>query len=258
MELGMRAPWREIRRNKMPALQACSFYHTMLLPDGQEMRGMWDLRPAVDAYLGHVDFRGRSVLEVGPASGYLSFHMESQGAQVTCVEPPMERLWDAVPLAGFDMQGWRREFSAAIEGVRNSFWYAHHALDSKVRVFETDAERLSPDLGSFDVGVFAAVLLHCKSPMSILQGCAPSVRNTIVVTELYDATLGDQPVCKLLPRSDIRQVDTWWALTPAFVVQALSVLGFDGARVFVHHQKREFDGAAVPMFTVVAERSTAR
>lgn len=248
------APWREIRRETAPAPQACLFYHSMRLPSGQDVRGMWDLRPGVDAYLGHFDFRDRSVLEVGPASGFLSWHMESQGAQVTGVEPPMMRLWDAVPLAGFDLHAWRQDFTAAIEGVRNAFWYMHHALGSRVRMVETDVERLSPEVGVFDVAVCAAVLLHCRSPFSVLEGCARAARHALVVTDLYDGALGDQPVCKLLPHRGIGQVDTWWALTPAFVVQALSVLGFDRTEVTLHHQKREADGAAVPMFTVVGTR----
>ena len=245
--------WREIHR-EAPAFEACNFYHSVGLPSHGLVRGQWDLRPTVDAYLGGFDFAGKSVLEVGPASGFLSFHMERAGAQVTAIEPPMARLWDIVPMPGFDVAAWREQFGASIEGVRNSFWYLHHPYRSTVRLLEADPERLPAEAGDFDVGLFAAVLLHCRSPISVLEGCARRVRDTLIVTDLYDATLGDLPVCHLLPRPHIPQVDTWWALSPAFVVNALALLGFPDAHVSTHHHKREVDGLQIPMFSVVASR----
>ncbi|SCX59355.1 O-methyltransferase [Variovorax sp. EL159] len=253
MSTATSSAWRQIQR-EAPAFEACTFYHSVGLPSQGLVRGYWDLRPTVDAYLGGFDFAGKSVLEVGPASGFLSFHMERAGAVVTAIEPPMERLWDVVPLPGFDMAAWREQFTRDIQGVRNSFWYLHHHYRSSVRLLEANPEHLSADAGDFDVGLFAAVLLHCRSPISILEGCARRVRSTVIVTDLYDATLGELPVCHLLPRPNIPQVDTWWALTPAFVVNALALMGFPHARVTTHHHKREVDGLQIPMFSVVANR----
>ena len=116
-----------------PQRQDCSFYHSFDLPEG-EIIGQWDLRQHADQYLGGVALNQRSVLEVGPASGFLSFHMENQGAQVTCVEPPLSYLWDAVPFADYDLEHWRQEFTAEIQKVRNSFWYVHHQKQSRVRL----------------------------------------------------------------------------------------------------------------------------
>jgi hypothetical protein len=57
-------------------LSACDFYHCVQLPDGSIVKGQWDLRERVDQYLGNVDFAGKRVIEIGPASGFLSMHME--------------------------------------------------------------------------------------------------------------------------------------------------------------------------------------
>jgi SAM-dependent methyltransferase len=245
--------WNDIRR-EAPPFETCNFYHSVALPSRGLVRGQWDLRPTVETYLGKFDFAGKSVLEVGPASGFLSFHMERAGAEVTAIEPPMTRLWDVVPMPDFDIAAWRREFSTAVEGVRNSFWYLHHLYRSTVRLVEANPEHLPAEVGNFDVGLFASVLLHCRSPISVLEGCARRVRHTIIVTDLYDASLGELPICHLLARPQVPQVDTWWALTPAFVVNALALLGFPDATVSTHHHKREVDGLPVPMFSVVANR----
>ena len=62
----------------------CYFYHTMELPGHGVIEGRdWDLRGRVDEYLGKVDFAGQRVLEIGPASGFLTFEMENRGAIIS-------------------------------------------------------------------------------------------------------------------------------------------------------------------------------
>ena len=54
---------------KVEDVADCYFYHTMELPGRGVIEGRdWDLRNRVDEYLGHVDFAGQRVLEIGPAS----------------------------------------------------------------------------------------------------------------------------------------------------------------------------------------------
>src|SRR5438445_4191084 len=63
-------------------LSDCYFYHTMDVPGYGQIVGEWDLREGIRAYLGDVDFRGRRVLEMGTANGFVCFHMEREGADV--------------------------------------------------------------------------------------------------------------------------------------------------------------------------------
>lgn len=237
-----------------PAFEDCEFYHTVDLPPGT-VRGSWDLRQNVDAYLGGISFQGKSVLEVGPASGFLSFHMEKQGAQVTSVEPTMERLWDFFPLATQDMTDWMDYFQDCITRVRNSFWYLHHEYKSQVRLIEAVPEAIPDSVGDFDIGLLSSVLLHVRSPISLLESVARRVRGTMIVTDLHDATLPELPLCHLLPRSDVKQVDTWWALSPHFVINALQCLGFSDCHLSFHSQKQDAGDRQIPMFTVVAHRT---
>lgn len=238
---------------RFPSLQACSFYHAFDQIEGLA-GAQWDLRPDPALYLGQVDFRDRSVLEIGPASGFLTFHMEAAGAQVTCLEPTMAHLWDIVPIEGFDTQSWRDEFSAGIEGVRNSFWYMHRMLDSRSRMFEANPCNLPDAAGHFDIGVLAAVLMHCRNPFDMLQSVAARVRQTVVVTELHHRAMGDLPLCQFLPHLKAQQVHTWWYFSPQFFVSALGLLGFTNARVHFHRQKQPIENREVEMYTVVCDR----
>src|SRR5436190_7409780 len=75
----------------------CDFYHTMEIPGHGLVRGQWDLRGNVDEYLGNFDFAGKRVLEIGPASGFLTFELERRGAEVVAVDVGDQKPWDFVP-----------------------------------------------------------------------------------------------------------------------------------------------------------------
>lgn len=238
---------------RKPRREDCRFYHSYTLADG-EVVGDWDLRPAVSQYLGEVDFKGRSVLEIGPASGFLSFHMEAAGAQVTCLEPPMSHLWDTVPIEGYDINKWRTEFEAGIEQVRNSFWYVHNEKRSSVRLIEADPCNIPEAAGEFDISLLASVLLHCRRPFDILESVARRTTRTMIVTELWNPQLAELPVCMLLPHQGAQQLHTWWQFGPQFFISALGLLGFTQSRVLFHYQKQPAENRTVPLFTVVCER----
>ena len=64
------------------AREECDFYHTVELPNGEVVSGPWDLRGHEHEYLGGVDVRAKRVLELGPATGALTYFMERAGADV--------------------------------------------------------------------------------------------------------------------------------------------------------------------------------
>jgi hypothetical protein len=76
----------------------------MELPDHGVTNGEWDLRRGVDEYLGNVSFAGQRVLEIGPASGFLTFEMEKRGAEVISVEVTARHGWDFVPYPASKLQ----------------------------------------------------------------------------------------------------------------------------------------------------------
>src|SRR5438067_13687640 len=61
-------------------LADCYFYHTIELPGLGVQHGHWDLRGRFDDYVGGVEVKGKSVLDVGTATGFLSFEAERRGA----------------------------------------------------------------------------------------------------------------------------------------------------------------------------------
>jgi len=66
------------------------------------VKGPWDIRGGVDDYLGNVDLKGKRVLEVGTASGFLCYTMEGRGADVVAYDLSDKQSWDVVPYAQYD------------------------------------------------------------------------------------------------------------------------------------------------------------
>jgi hypothetical protein len=60
-------------------LEDCFFYHAMDLPEFGLVPAHWDLRGRFDDYVGGVGVAGKSVLDIGTATGFLSFEAEKLG-----------------------------------------------------------------------------------------------------------------------------------------------------------------------------------
>ena len=113
----------------------------------------------------------KRVLEIGPASGFLTFEMEKRGADVISVEVTDEHGWDFVPYPAARLEEVFGPRRIVMQQLKNSYWFSHAALQSKAKVYYGDAYNLPAALGEFDIAVMGAVLLHCRDPLRIVEQC---------------------------------------------------------------------------------------
>jgi SAM-dependent methyltransferase len=237
---------------KVQDLAECYFYHTMELPGHGVMKGRdWDLRGRVDEYLGKVDFSGQCVLEIGPASGFLTFEMEKRGADVVSVEVTDQHGWDFVPYPARRLEEVFGPRRIVMQQLKNSYWFAHAALQSSAKVYYGDAYNLPAALGEFDIAVMGAVLLHCRDPLRIVEQCAKRAKSLIIVDKLYPDLEGS-PVCRLAPTPENFLWHTWWHFSTQFFRQFLAVMGFTAMESSTHEQYHR--GKAHTLFTITARR----
>lgn len=234
----------------------CLFYHTVDVPGRGTFKGFWDLRGREAQYLGNVDFKGRRVLEIGPASGFLTFFMEQQMAEVVSIEARdvsvWELFWDVHDPLPEHLQTFLVDSQRVQNEIKNSYWFCHNAFDSNARVHYGTAYELPRELGQFDVSVMACVLLHNKNPLRILENCARLTRDEIIIVEpLRDRQLS-QCAADFVPTRQEFWWDTWWGFTPHFFVNVLRSLGFNESTV-TRHTQIWFDKPQ-ELFTVVARR----
>jgi SAM-dependent methyltransferase len=163
----------------------CYFYHHMDLPGLEEVGRGWDLRKTIDDYLGHFDFHGKRVLDVGTASGFLTFEMEKRGAEVVSFDRSSSADWQLVPFGakGFDVGKAQAAMKAFMDPLRNGYWLAHGLLNSRARVYYGDIYNIPDQIGQFDVVFFGMVLPHLREPFYALAQTARLSRDAVIITQ---------------------------------------------------------------------------
>jgi hypothetical protein len=244
------APSRDIEN-----IADCYFYHSMDIPGYGVMPGEWDLRPNIDRYLGRYDFRAKRALDVGAASGFLSFSMEKAGANVVSYDLSEAHPWDIVPFSGAIDGPTDAERRAHIRRINNGYWLAHRALKSQAKLVHGTVYNIPADIGLVDVAVYGSILLHLRDPFLALENGAGLAREAIIVADV--APLG--PLGWFLKRPDFvprhrrpKKWDVWWRLPPKLIVEYLAILGFKNATISWHRQL--YRDQSRWLYTVVARK----
>jgi SAM-dependent methyltransferase len=261
-------------------LNECYFYHSMEIPGWGEMQGEWDLRAGVRDYLGNVALEGKRVLEIGVASGFLSFYMEQRGAEVIGYDLSDDYDWDILPDSGEDSSQLQAEMRSRIRKVNNAYWLAHRAFNSQAKVIYGTVYNIPEETGMVDLTTICSVLLHVRDPFLALQKARRLTRETVIVTDLFRDprsrfynVLPKSPWGRLWEKFRMKfggpsmvcswpylQGDfrgTWWYLPPEVIQIFLEVLGFGETRVSYHLQKHVAGQHEnlIKMYTVVGHRS---
>ena len=261
-------------------LRDCDFYHTFDVPGHGPVHGHWDLRPNLGAYLGGVSFRGKRVLELGTADGFITFHIEREGGDVVSYDLSEDFEWDVVPYAQIldrdtardDDGDWVTSAETFRQGIRrlnNAYWLCHAAYGSNASLVHGTVYAVPDDIGPVDIATFGSLLLHTRDPFGALASALRLTRETVIVTEpqgrvrlppalsraarLLPSRL-HKPSMRFLPDWRTAQnPDGWWRLSPDLVIAFLGVLGFEKTEVSYHSQL--YKGQPRPMFTVVGRRT---
>jgi len=252
------------RQRTVTSLDQCDFYHTMEIPGYGIVRGQWDLRHGIREYLGGVDLRHKRVLEIGTASGFVCFWMESQGAEVIAYDLSPDQDWDIVPFARYDHAATAATRKEHIRRQNNAYWLCHRAFESKARVAYGTVYEVPPALGPVDVSTLCAVLLHVRDPFLALQRAAAITTETMIVTDRCQPSrrwqlinMAKGPVMRFLPNpKKLQPFETWWWLPEEIVVRFVGVLGFEDLSVTRHVQDSKW--GKQKLYTIVARRTQGR
>jgi SAM-dependent methyltransferase len=236
----------------------CFFYHTMDLPGFGEVRGHWDLRGRFNEYIGGVNLAGKSVIDVGAATGFLSFEAERSGAgRVLSFDIAEPRQQTFLPfkdkLYSRDPERWAQEYGAEIERWKNAYWLCHRLLGSRAEVFYGDIYELPSDLGQFDVAIVGSVLEHLSDQITALASIAKLTKETIVITSPMLETaerIASFGALAAHPENDF----TWWIYSEGVYREVLKMLGFSVASItraeYYYHHGERFE----TRYTIVARR----
>ena len=227
----MAGPIRYAEPRHIDRVEDCFFYHRIDMPGVGVVGDQWDLRGCIDDYLGCFDFRGKRVLDVGTASGYLTFAMEQRGAEVVSFDMADGAQWDIVPRIELQprLPEIRQQNRAAHQRLQNAYWFAHRRLGSKARAYYGNVYDLPTELGPFDAAVFGMIVSHLRDPFQALYSVSRLVKGTMIVTnQLRKVGIGAN--AKLIPAPDNTVDMAWWAFSPECLQQIMAVYGFQVKR----------------------------
>lgn len=207
----------------------CYFYHTTDPPGFGTIEGHWDLRDCVDAYLGNHDFSGKRALDVGAASGFLSFAMEKRGADVVSFDLDDGANWNIVPHYKLrdELPQIRNEQSATLVKLKKAYWLTHRLKRSQAKAYYGNIYSLPRALGEFDVVYYGMIVGHLRGVFEALYQGARLCRETLIITSIFERN--DSPRAVFSPkadRADKLAVQSWWAMTTGLMQDMLGVLGF--------------------------------
>jgi len=239
-------------------IEQCYFYHTIDLPGYGTIHGDWDLRDGIKDYLGGVNFRGKRILDVGTANGMICFNTEKQGGKVTAFDLSKDYSWNLVPYTKWKEYEYATDWHHShIDSLNNAYWFCHRSLNSNAKVVYGDVYNIPEQIGQVDIAIYGSILLHLRDPFLALQSGTRLAREGVVVTDvLRDETHKlKEPYLRFLPDPETSEPkDTWWDLSPEFVVRVVKVLGFENTSITYHSQT--FKGDKIRLFTVVGRRTS--
>jgi len=216
-------------------LEDCFFYHAMVLPGFGLVPAHWDLRGRFDDYVGGVNVAGKSVLDVGTATGFLSFEAEQRGAsRVLSFDMSDARQQTFLPfkdkLYYRDPERWAAQYGAEIEQWKNGYWLCHRLLESKAEVYYGNIYDLPSELGQFDIAIVGSVLEHLSDQISALAAIARRTKEAIVVVSPLLQT--DERIARFEALASNPDADfTWWTYSLGVYREVFAMLGFSIAKV---------------------------
>ncbi|HEV7798757.1 MAG TPA: class I SAM-dependent methyltransferase [Pyrinomonadaceae bacterium] len=216
-------------------LEDCFFYHAMELPGFGLVRAHWDLRGRFPEYVGGVDVAGKSVLDIGAATGFLSFEAEKRGAaRVLSFDMSDAKQQAFLPfkdkLYYRDPERWASQYGAEVEQWKNAYWLCHRLLVSKAEVYYGNVYQLPAELGQFDIAIVGSVLEHLSDQITALASIARCTKETIVLVSPLLQT--DERIARFEALASNPAADfTWWTYSLGVYREVFAMLGFSIARV---------------------------
>jgi SAM-dependent methyltransferase len=214
-----------------PRRSECEFYQSMDFPDGDSVIGAWDIRDGFDQYIGSYPIAGKTVLDVGTASGFLAFEAEKRGAHVTAIDALHPTEFERIPHAGspyhLDRRAWAAENAKWFQGIKNGFWFARQKFASKVEMVYLPLAQLPFWVRRFDVVIAGAIIEHLANPVPVLADLAAMANEAVIIAFTPVDDTEEQTMRTLNDWSNPVYDFTWWILSRGLYRRVFSNVGFD-------------------------------
>jgi hypothetical protein len=245
--------WQFAAPVEVASAEECRFYHTMDVPSAKGIithHGAWDLRGRYDDYLYGADVRGKSVLDVGTANGWISFEVERHGAaEIVGLDMADDVQPQYVPHVFTAPQQ-----TKVLDGgdVRKGYWYCHRRYGSSAKVVYGNAHTMGDHISDADVVILGQILVHQRDPLEVLhQGARVANEMLIIIEGSFEF---EQPVMAFYGQDG--NFYSWFHLSTKMYQRYLNILGFEvtSMRKSTYRCNHADLKGEVEIWTIVAKR----
>jgi hypothetical protein len=208
------------------------WYHTMKFPDGEIIKGHTTIKD-FNEYIGGYELKGKKVLDVGTASGYLAFNAEQAGAIVTGLDAASMEEFRFFPFPGSqhfdDVQEFRRAWTEHnLIPIKTAWWHSWHKFNSKAKCTYTPLSELYewPEK-MFDVVMAGAIVEHLSDPVYAIGAWARLAREAVLIPFTDVIPEDDLFIRPILPLDNPSAPHVWWHLSRGLYRKLFDNLGFD-------------------------------
>ena len=203
----------------------------MDVPGHGTVHGPWRIDD-FEQYIGGVDVAGKTVLDVGCASGFLSFEAEKREAQVTSFDATSMSQIFQLPFAGNlyyeDRDAWDKKSEWGLQMLKNSYQYAHLAKRSKAAFVYGDIFRLYRSISTpVDIVLAGSIMEHLNDQVSAIGSMARVAKELIVIAFTNILETDELLVKPIIPMTDPAHDITWWTYSRGMYNRILENVGFE-------------------------------
>jgi tRNA (mo5U34)-methyltransferase len=202
-----------------------TWYHIIDLGNGIVTPGIYDHRPLLHHYGFPESLLGKTVLDIGTASGFFAFEFEKRGAsRVVATDLPRWTDHDVSPKYRAQLSD--EEFELYL---KDPFLLAKNALNSKVVKREISIYEMSPEtVGEFDLVFCGSLLQHLTDPIKALFSIREVTREQAIVATMIDLSPSEEPRALFL--NQVHKM-SWWAPNLTCLVRMVESAGFEHAEI---------------------------
>jgi len=239
-----------MRSDKLPdadliaRINSVDWYHTIKLGQGITTPGQYDHQPYLHYYRFPDSLRDTTVLDVGAASGFLSFEFERRGAQVTATDLPN---WFDHDFGANYMPDQTLETGNTY--LHQPFEIAKEALGSQVHRQALNIYDLSPNMvGMFDLVFCGSLLIHLTDPIRGLTKLASVTKHKAIIATLVSVDEAERSIAHMIGH---QRGDGWWIPTRACLELMAVCAGFVAIEWVSEFRIDQRDGSPGPYHGVI-------
>jgi len=231
-------------QDEISLISSLSWYHTIDLGNNVITPGHYDHRPYLHFYGLPEKLSGKSVIDIGAASGFFSFEFERRGARVTATDLPKWFDHDFGPNYQPDQTP-----EAAHAYLHQPFDVAKRILGSNVVKKYINIYDISPEtVGEFDIAFCGTVLLHLTDPIKALWNIASVTKEKAIIATFITPDYSDLSLATMIGYT---RGDSWWIPTRACLELMAVCAGFIGIEWVSEFRLDYRDGSPGPYHGVL-------